>query len=61
MKIERSEDKIARAIIENSSKKDAKIETMYSIQAVSSDDIKKGETYLSYMKKNLEVLKKVLY
>lgn len=60
MKIERSEDKIARAIIENSSKKDAKIETMYSIQAVSSDDIKKGETYLSYMKKNLEVLKKVL-
>lgn len=60
MKIERSEDKIARAIIENSSKKDAKIETMYSIQAVSSDDIKKGETYFSYMKKNLEVLKKVL-
>ena len=60
MKIERSEDKIARAIIENSSKKDAKIETMYSIQAVSSDDIKKCETYLSYMKKNLEVLKKVL-
>jgi len=60
MKIERSEDKIARAIIENSGKKDAKIETMYSIQAVSSDDMKKGETYLSYMKKNLEVLKKVL-
>ena len=60
MKIERSEDKIARAIIENSSKKDAKIETMYSIQAVSSDDMKKGETYLSYMRKNLEVLKKVL-
>ncbi|MBR4315167.1 MAG: zinc ABC transporter substrate-binding protein [Lachnospiraceae bacterium] len=60
MKIERSDDKIARAVIENSSKKDATIETMYSIQAVSSDDIKRGETYLSYMKKNLEVLKKVL-
>lgn len=60
MKIERSEDKIARAVIENSSKKDATIETMYSIQAVSSDDMKNGETYLSYMRKNLEVLKKVL-
>ena len=60
MKIERSEEKIAKAVIENSSKKDAKIETMYSIQAVSSDEMKKGETYLSYMKKNLEVLRKVL-
>lgn len=60
MKIERSEEKIAKAVIENSSKKDATIETMYSIQAVSSDDMKNGETYLSYMRKNLEVLKKVL-
>ena len=60
MKIERSDDKIARAVIDNSNNKDAKIETMYSIQAVSSDDIKNGETYLSYMKNNLEVLKKVL-
>ena len=60
MKIERSEDKIARAVIDNSDNKDAKIETMYSIQAVSDSDIKAGETYLSYMGKNLEVLKKVL-
>ena len=60
MKIERSDDKIAKAVIENSSKKDATIETMYSIQAVSGDDMKNGETYLSYMKKNLEVLRKVL-
>ena len=60
MKIERSEDKIAKAVIENSSKKDATIETMYSVQAVSSDEIKSGETYLTYMRKNLEVLKKVL-
>lgn len=60
MKIERSNEKIAKAVIENSSKKDATIETMYSIQAVSSDDMKNGETYLSYMRKNLEVLKKVL-
>ena len=60
MKIERSEDKIARAVIDNSDNKDAEIETMYSIQAVSDSDIKAGETYLSYMGKNLEVLKKVL-
>ena len=60
MKIERSEEKIARAIIENSEMKDAKIETMYSIQAVSKEDIEKGNTYLSYMKQNLDVLKKVL-
>ena len=60
MKIERSDEKIARAVIENSSKKDATIETMYSVQAVSSDEIKSGETYLTYMRKNLEVLKKVL-
>lgn len=60
MKIERGNEKIAKAVIENSSKKDATIETMYSIQAVSSDDMKNGETYLSYMKKNLDVLRKVL-
>ena len=60
MKIERSDDKIARAIIDNSTNKNAEIETMYSIQAVSSEDIANGETYLSFMKKNLEVLKKVL-
>lgn len=60
MKIERSDDKIARAVIDNSSKKDVQIETLYSIQAVSADEIKNGETYISYMKKNLEVLKKVL-
>ena len=60
MKIERSDEKIAKAVIENSNKKDAIIETMYSIQAVSNDDIKSGETYLTYMRKNLEVLKKVL-
>ena len=60
LKIERSDDKIARAIIDNSTNKDAQVETMYSIQAVSNDDINAGETYYTYMQKNLEVLKKVL-
>lgn len=60
LKIERSDDKIAKAVIENSENKDAQIETMYSIQAVSDADIKSGETYLTYMRKNLEVLSRVL-
>ena len=60
MKIEGGDGKIANAIIENSADKDAKVETMYSIQAVNGDEIKNGASYLDYMKKNLEVLKKVL-
>ena len=60
MKIEGGDGKIANAIIENSTEKDAKVETMYSIQAVSSDEINNGASYLDYMKKNLEVFKKVL-
>ena len=60
MTIDGSDKKIADAIISNSKGKSAEIETMFSLQAVSSDDIKNGESYLSYMKKNLEVLSKVL-
>ena len=60
MIIEGSNGKIANAIIENSTEKDAKVETMYSIQAVSSDEINNGASYLDYMKKNLEVFKTVL-
>ena len=61
IKLEGGNGKIASAIIENSEEKNAKVETMYSIQAVGNDEIKKGASYLDYMKKNLEVLKKVLY
>ena len=60
MKIENSSDKIAKAVIENSENKEAKIETMYSIQAVSEDDIKNKMTYITYMEKNLDVINKVL-
>lgn len=61
IKLEGGNGKIASAIIENSEEKNAKVETMYSIQAVGNDEIKNGASYLDYMKKNLEVLKKVLY
>lgn len=60
LKIEKSNDKIAKAIIDNSTNKKTKIETMYSIQAVTDKEIKQGNSYISYMQKNLEVLKKVL-
>lgn len=60
MKIENSSEKIAKAVIENSENKEAEIETMYSIQAVSEDDIKNKMTYITYMEKNLEVINKVL-
>ena len=58
--IDGSDKKIADAIISNSKGKSANIVTMFSLQAVSSDDIKNGETYLTYMKKNQEILSKVL-
>ena len=60
MKIEKSDEKIARAVIENSDNNNAQIETLYSIQSVSSDDIANGMTYIAYMQKNLDILKKVL-
>lgn len=60
IKIEGSSDKIARTIIQNSERKDAAILTMDSIQSVTKKEIENGETYLSLMKKNLEVLKLAL-
>lgn len=39
---------------------DAKIETLYSCHIVSADDFENGETYLSLMRKNLEVIKEAL-
>ena len=59
--IENSDDSIARSVIANSGNTSAGIETLDSIQSVSRDDIGKGASYLSIMRKNLETLKKVLY
>ncbi len=58
--IENSSDAIAKSIISSSDNKKAKIEKLNSLQSVTSDDIKKGATYLSLMNNNLETLKKVL-
>ena len=60
MTIEKSDQKIAKTIIENTATKDQKILTLDSMQSTTSDDIANGETYLSAMEKNLEVLKEAL-
>ena len=60
MTIEKSDQKIAKTIIENTKSKDSNILTLDSMQSVTSDDVKNGTTYLSIMESNLEVLKEAL-
>ena len=58
--IEKSDKKIAKTIVSNTKKKSAEILEMDSLQSITPKDIKAGRSYLSAMKKNLEVLKKAL-
>lgn len=58
--IEKSDQKIAKTIIENTTDKNQKILTMDSMQSTTSDDVKNGTTYLAVMKSNLDVLKEAL-
>ena len=60
MTIEKSDQKIAKTIIENTKDKDQKILTLDSMQATTSDDVANGTTYLSVMENNLSVLKEAL-
>lgn len=60
MTIEKSDQKITKAIIENTKDKNQKILTLDSMQSTTSDDVKAGTTYLSVMEDNLEVLKEAL-
>ena len=60
MTIEKSDQKIAKTIIENTKDKNQNILTLDSMQSTTSDDVKNGTTYLSVMEKNLEVLKEAL-
>ncbi len=54
--IEGSSQKIAETIVRNTQKKNQKILTLDSMQSITPSDIKQGATYLSIMKKNLDVL-----
>ena len=58
--IESSDKKIAQTVIQNSKNKSRGILVFDSMQSTTANDVKKGTTYLSVMRKNLEVLKSVL-
>ena len=58
--IEKSDGKIAKTIIKNTKAKNQKILTLDSMQSTTSNDVKKGITYLSIMTKNADVLKSAL-
>ena len=60
MQIETSDGAIAKTIVDNTKTKDQEILTLDSIQGVTAERIKAGESYLSIMESNLEVLKKAL-
>ena len=60
LKIESGDGKIARTIIQNTKKKNAKVLTMDSIQSTTAKQAKAGTTYLKIMEANLTVLTEAL-
>ena len=58
--IENSDQKVAKAVIENTKTKDQKILTLNSMQSVTTQDVEEGITYLSIMENNLKILKEAL-
>lgn len=60
MKIETSDGSVAETVRNNTELKDQEILTLDSMQNVTADRISAGETYLSIMEANLEILKQAL-
>ena len=60
MTIEGENHSIAEAVIQNTSSQNQKILEMNSMQSVTLKNINDGDTYLSIMQNNLEVLKEAL-
>lgn len=58
--IEKSDKKIAKTVVDSTKNKNQQILEMDSLQSITTKEINEGRNYLSAMKKNLEVLKKVL-
>ncbi len=58
--IETSDGKIAQTIVENTESKNQQILCLNSMQAVTTEDIEDGVTYLSMAEENLVVLKEAL-
>ena len=60
LKIESGDGKIARTIIQNTKKKNAKILTLDSIQSTTAKQAAAGASYLKIMEENLAVLSEAL-
>ena len=60
IKIESGDGKIARTIVENSKKKNAKVLTLDSIQSTTLKQAKAGSSYLKIMEENLKVIEEAL-
>ena len=60
MQIETSDGAIAKTVRDNTKTKDQTILTLDSLQSVTSERAKNGETYLSIMTANLDILKEAL-
>lgn len=60
MTIEKSDQKIAKTIIQNTKEKNQQILTLDSMQSTTSQDVENGTTYLSVMADNLNVLEEAL-
>ena len=58
--IENPKHKIAQTVVENTKEKNQKILALNSMQSVTSNDVKNGETYLNVMQSNLDILKQAL-
>ena len=58
--IEKSDQKIAKAIISNTKDKNLDILTLDSMQSTTSGDVGQGTTYYSTMANNLDILKEAL-
>ena len=58
--IEGSDKKLAETIVKNTASGNMKILTMDSMQAATSKDAAEGITYISIMRKNLDVLREAL-
>lgn len=58
--IEGTKHKIAETVVANTAEKNQEVVAMDSMQAIMSDDVANGVTYLGVMEKNLDVLKAAL-
>lgn len=58
--LEGGDNKIANTVISNTQTKGQKIISLNSMQSTTSSDVENGNTYISIMTKNLELLKEAL-